>query len=167
MISQDHITAIYELVTAVQAVIDIYVSLDITTLMALPGLLYTSRAAYANYILAKLHIAVTAAGNTFSSIIEAPLLQMEFYTEKLVALCERIHAVDRDCAAARILRASKRMLEWYELYTASVIHDPGTSMSMAQPDVWTMQGMDSAADFGLDILFTVDEFAVSALHYPV
>ena len=173
MISQEHITAVYELVTAAQAIIDLYVSLDITTLMALPGFLYTSRAAYANYVLAKLYIAVTAAGNTYGVIIDATMIQMEESTRKLVTLSESVHAVDRDCAAARILRASKRMLEWYQLYTASLMPTPGASLAAAQPYVtenWNLQYTESAADFGLDALFTdpiLDESIASPLHYPV
>ncbi|EME49348.1 hypothetical protein DOTSEDRAFT_68208 [Dothistroma septosporum NZE10] len=172
-LNQDHIIAVYELVTAVQAIIDIYVSLDITTLMALPGFLYTSRAAYANFILAKLYIAVTGIGNSFSSIIDSSLLQVEEYTQKLVSLGERVHAADCDSAAARILRASRRMLEWYRLYTDSLLPNLSTALAANQavlPENWNLQLTDSAADFGLDTLFTeplLDQSLASTFPYQI
>lgn len=44
VVTQDHITAVYELLSALHAVIDITSSFDAATTVALPGLLYASRA---------------------------------------------------------------------------------------------------------------------------
>lgn len=44
VVTQDHITAVYELLSALHAIIDITSSFDAMTAMAQPGLLYASRA---------------------------------------------------------------------------------------------------------------------------
>lgn len=69
-VTQDHITALFELTAAVQAMIDLYTSLDTETLTAMPGFLHSSRAAYALFILAKLFVATMAPGNTFGAVLD-------------------------------------------------------------------------------------------------
>lgn len=49
VVTQDHITAVYELLSALHAIIDITSSFDAMTAIALPGLLYASRAGKHSY----------------------------------------------------------------------------------------------------------------------
>lgn len=83
----------------------------------------------------------------------------------------RVKAIDERCAPARMLIAALRIKEWYTLYKASVLpavtgglsmgptttsFDAGTlgnGFTAQNPSDWTWQLSDSAADFGLDILF--------------
>lgn len=69
-VTQDHITALFELTTSVQAMIDIYASHDADTLTAMPGFLHSSRAAYALFILAKIYVATAALGNTLGAVLD-------------------------------------------------------------------------------------------------
>lgn len=127
--------------------------------------------AYANYVLAKLYIAVTAPGNTLGSILDASTLRTEEYCEKMIDLGIRVKAIDERCAPARMLTAALRIQEWYTLYKSSVLAPInsglsvnsnalpldtnllGTGLGSQNPSDWTFQFSDSAADFGLDILF--------------
>lgn len=69
-VTQDHITALFELTTAAQAMIDVFTSTDTDTLAAMPGFLHSSRAAYALFILAKIYVATAAPGNTFGAVLD-------------------------------------------------------------------------------------------------
>lgn len=73
LVTQDHITALFELTSAVQAMIDLYSNLDTETMVAMPGFLHSSRAAYALFLLAKLYIATTAPENSFGSVFDGSM----------------------------------------------------------------------------------------------
>ncbi|EME88868.1 uncharacterized protein MYCFIDRAFT_62803 [Pseudocercospora fijiensis CIRAD86] len=172
VVSEEHITAVYELVVALHAIIDTLVSFDTHTLLALPGLMFASRAAYALYLLAKLYIALTVPGGTLGAIIETRLLALTEYAEKLCKVGDRIRAVEKHSAPARILNSARRTLEWYLSYNSSLISDFGIHLpssrasetasthdvaSTAQPPATDYQSLyqlsESDADFGLDFLF--------------
>jgi len=180
VVTQDHITAVYELISATHAMIDIFVAFETPTLIALSGLFVASRAAYANYLLAKLYIATTVPGNTLGSIVDASIIRAEEYNNKLVDASSRVSTVDVRCSCARILGSANRMREWYASYNASLYSDggllnaaaglqfdsylagnalppvDGTGSTSQKETEWEtfFRFSDSAADFGLDILFT-------------
>lgn len=92
--SQQHITAVYELVSAVHAMIDIYATFDTMSLLAYSGMILSARAAYANYLLVRLYIATTAPKNTLSTIIDPSMLRVEEYCGMLAEAGVRVKAVD-------------------------------------------------------------------------
>ncbi|KAI5369301.1 Putative zn(2)-C6 fungal-type DNA-binding domain-containing protein [Septoria linicola] len=181
-ITQDHVTAVYELTAAVQAVLDIFTSLDTSTLLASPGLVWAARAAYALYILGKLHVAVTAPGNTLGTVLDSSLLLLPEYADRLTTCGARIQAIDSRCGTARIMLAGPAIKEWYANYTqflssntmlaqsvqmpGHVSATPGTIVPSMQNDVdllslsnipadWENLFVygESAADYGLGQLF--------------
>lgn len=179
VVTQDHITAVYELLSATHAMIDVFASFDAQTLTALSGLFVTSRVAYANYVLAKLYIATTMPGNTLGSIVDSTIIRADEYNDKLFDAMSRVGAVDDRCSSARILGTASRMREWYasynnNLYSEDGLLNPTTGLqfdsylpAIGVPPVtgaasptqkaadWEtfFRFSDSAADFGLDILF--------------
>lgn len=139
--------------------------------------------AYANFVLAKLYIAVTAPGNTLGTILEPSIIRAEEYGEKMIDLGTRVKAIDERCAPARMLTAATRMKEWYQLYKTTFLSTMSGDLSMEptttapldasaftngftsqNPSDWTFQFSDSAADFGLEILFAEPLPFDSSLH---
>lgn len=114
---------------------------------------------------------MTAPGNTLGTILEPSTIRAEEYGEKMIDLGTRVKAIDERCAPARMLIAALRIKEWYTLYKTSVLPAVNSGLSMGptiasfeagtlgggfttqNPSDWTFQLSDSAADFGLDILF--------------
>ncbi|KXT03590.1 hypothetical protein AC578_9986 [Pseudocercospora eumusae] len=172
VVGQEHITAVYELVVALHGIIDTLVSFDTNTLLALPGLMFASRAAYALYLLAKLYIALTIPSGTLGTIIETRMLSLTEYAEKLCKVGDRVRAIEQHSAPARILNSARRTLEWYLSYNSTLISDFGIDptsscasetasthhmASIAHPPASDYQSLyqlsESNADFGLDFLF--------------
>lgn len=169
IVTQDHITAVYELLAALHAIIDTITSLDARTLIALPSLMYAWQATYANYVLAKLYIAITAPGNTLGSILEPCTLRAEEYCDKLAALGIRVKAVEEYCAPAQMLVGTIRLRDWYTSYNSSLlsgnglaaemnnfevsVSTPNTGLQTQPAAAWTSLLPDNATEFGLDMLF--------------
>jgi hypothetical protein len=133
VVTQDHITAIYELVTALQNIIETFATFDDRTLLALPGLLYAARAAYALKMLAKAYIAVSAPGNTLGAVLEAAVVALPHYTEKLASAAARYQALDGRSAPSRILHAAEMMRDWYANYTSFFAPDFTAGIPSLQP----------------------------------
>lgn len=145
VVTQDHITALFELTTAVQAMIDLFSSLDVETLVAMSGFLHASRAAYALFILAKLLVATMAPGNTLGSVFDGNMLLVGDYADKLIENGRRVRAVDERCAPARILFAADSIKTWYLNFMSSIapVSDQALEqlqqVSMSQTAVNTME----------------------------
>ncbi|GIZ40678.1 hypothetical protein CKM354_000400600 [Cercospora kikuchii] len=180
VVTQDHITAVYELTAAVQAVLDIFINYDTKSLVASPSLVYAARAAYALYVLAKLYIAVTAPGNTLGTILDASILALPEYADRLATCGSRIRALDERCGPARIMHCAPAIKDWYLNYTQFLssnaalaqsiqvsndnvaetqitlppLQDTTNSFSSIPPD-WENLLMfgDSSTDYGFDQLF--------------
>lgn len=191
VITQDHITAVYELTAAVHAIMEIYTSLDTSTLIASPSLVYAARAAYALFVLAKLHIAVTAPGNTLGSVIDSSILALPEYADKFSVCGVRVRAVDERCGPARIMQTGPAMKDWYNNYHQFLLSNPGytqsnqmlgydqttalsgaptlqqdaTDLPQAMPTDWETLLLygDSNADYGFDQLFA-ESMPLAASH---
>lgn len=103
--------------------------------------------------------------------MEPSTIRAEEYCEKMIDLGLGVKAIDERCAPARMLIAATRIKEWYTLYKTSILPTVSSGLSMGptttpfdtgtlgnafatqNPSDWTFQFSDSAADFGLDILF--------------
>lgn len=144
IVTQDHITALFELTTAVQAMIDLFSSLDVGTLVVMSGFLHSARAAYALFILAKLLVATTAPGNTFGTVLDGSMLLVGEYADKLIENGSRVRAVDDRCAPARILFAAVSVKEWYLNFTGSIASFPNPApqplqhLDLSQPAAESM-----------------------------
>ncbi|CAK4031235.1 uracil permease-like [Lecanosticta acicola] len=120
VVTEQHITAVYELLSALQSIVETLSNWSTTELLGQSGLMVSSRATYAHYVLAKLYVAVTAPGNTLGSIIDPALLRYEEYSDKLIATASRVAAVDNRCSPSRILGAAPKLREWVDNYKSSL-----------------------------------------------
>ena len=116
----EHVASLYALKEASQALLDIFASFDLSTLMRLPAILFASRMAYADLILVKLYIATTARGNTFGPFFDPESLKVEQYLDKMIKIATMVHDVDERCGPARVLTSAARMKEWFLNYKTTI-----------------------------------------------
>ncbi|CZT17191.1 uncharacterized protein RCC_03023 [Ramularia collo-cygni] len=134
IVTQDQITALFELTTAAQAMIDLFSSLDVEILAVMSGYLHSSRAAYALFILAKLSVATMAPGNTFGAVLDGNMLLVGHYADKLIDNGTRVRAIDERCAPARILLAADSVKEWYLNFTSIVSSSDQAFHQLQEPE---------------------------------
>ncbi|SMR42270.1 unnamed protein product [Zymoseptoria tritici ST99CH_1E4] len=157
-VTEEHITAIFELTTAAQGMLEIILAFDTRTLLALPGLLFTPRAAYALSILAKLYIAVSAPGSTLGVTIDGSMLLVGEYADKMIAAGKACRDIDERCVPARIMFAAISIKEWYLNFSGILsetadVNAPGTAslqpLNKLQP-ITPFAEIPSAIDATLD-----------------
>lgn len=91
---------------------------DITIVASSPLLIFTAKAFYAQRLLIKFFVAVTASGNTYEAFIDAKSLALETYLGRLADLGDAICAIDEMYIAGKMLQSSKRLREWVWNYNA-------------------------------------------------
>jgi hypothetical protein len=131
-VTEEYITAVFELTSSAQAMLDVFLSLDTTTVMALPGLLFSPRAAYALFILAKLFIATSAPGSTLGVALDGSMLLVGDYADRMIAAGTACREIDERCVPARILFAAVGIKEWYNNFISilgSASNTPGAVQS--------------------------------------
>lgn len=93
-LTPEHVVSFYALRDAAHALLDTFTSLSATELLELGSIVYTSRAIYAMYILAKMYIAVTATGSTFSMVADMDGLKIDEYLHKLMLISAQVNKID-------------------------------------------------------------------------
>lgn len=116
IITPEHITSLYALLSACHIVIDRFTTLDVSTMIVLPAFLFASRVLYAGFLLAKLYVATSAPNNTFGAVLDPELLYLDDYLDKIIAASVAVKATDERCGPARILSAATRLREWVGNY---------------------------------------------------
>lgn len=119
VVTQDHIDSLVILRDNAHALIDLFSTLDKSTIMSLPALLFASRVLYGEYILVKLYLATTAPGNTFGTFMDPDSIMLDAYLQKAIEIRNIIHAVDPHCGTAKILSMPLRLKEWSENYRST------------------------------------------------
>ncbi|TKA22574.1 hypothetical protein B0A50_08144 [Salinomyces thailandicus] len=127
-----HADALAALRYAAHSLIDIYCSMELGVIMALPGMLYPPRILYAIYLLVKAYIACTAIGNTYGSVLLAESLQLDVYFAKVADLAARCRAVDERAAPGTLLASASRMQEFYCNYKDTLASVALPAYSMAE-----------------------------------
>ena len=181
-VAQEHENSLFELIGALHGVIDFVAKSSTSTILGYPVMLFTARAAYALYALAKLHIAVTAEGNTYGAVLSPESVQVEQRAQQLVDVADRLRESNgTDSVPYQIFSMSARMKEWISNYDnnhlasmAPVTQPPSSIYSLAQNEAidngllnvdeasFSMHGMEiwdslfplfeDTADSGLDAL---------------
>ena len=113
VVTQSHTASLIKLRDAIHNIIDIFNTLDAQTIAILPGLFFGSRAVYALYLLAKLHISVSANTSTYGQGLDLQSLKFTEYAGKLVDVKERLASFgDTTSAAYRVMGGITRTAEW-------------------------------------------------------
>lgn len=139
VVTQSHTASLIKLRDAVHNIIDIFNSFDAQTIAVLPGLFFGSRAVYALYLLAKLHISVAANTNTYGQVLDVQSLKFAEYAGKLADVKERLASYgDTTSAAYRVMGGIVRTAEWISNFD----NLQANSVSPLDPEL-------SGADFSL------------------
>lgn len=104
-----HIGALGECLTATHGILDTILSIQLDTLLTLP-VIFCVRAIYAIVCLMKMWVSVTSSKEV-SSIIKKEDLQIETYTEQLVAMFNAIVARDAQSPHGKFYFVAKRLQE--------------------------------------------------------
>lgn len=122
IVTVEHIDSLVALRDNAHAILDLFSSLDMDTIMALPPIVFVSRVAYAQWMLMKLYLATTAVGNTFGTFLDPESIKVDECLEQMIAVNEKAQEIDSHCGNARILVAQRRFREWIFTYRASQRH---------------------------------------------
>jgi hypothetical protein len=133
LVTPDRIVSIYALRDACHGLLDLFSGFDTQMLVSLPVLFYAARAAYAQWILVKLHIAATADGNTYGAVVDVQSLQVQRYLTKMIDVSGRISQIDAGCGPARIAGAARRLMEWLISYEASITFENRPVLDTYEP----------------------------------
>lgn len=170
IVTQDHLVSIYALRDASHGLLDLFISLDMLTLMSFPPFLFTSQAFYAQWILIKLYISATGPGNSYGAFLDAQSLQVEQYLAKMINTADKVKQIDARCGQARILNSTHRMREWFCAYNESHVKQTAIFTSRNSPGSYLAPGsfgfgessainwdsstsFDDSFEYGLEDLF--------------
>ena len=155
--TREHVASIHALKDHTHALLDLFSTFDLSTLMSIPSLLFAARIAYADFILVKLYIATTAMGNTLGAFMDPTTLRVEDYLQKMINLSLMIHEVDEKCAPGRILSSAIRMKEFFLNYKLTYSNQPTISGFNDSADLaTTLPNFSSTAE---DLPFDWNSFA--------
>ncbi|KAG4436092.1 hypothetical protein IFR05_008412 [Cadophora sp. M221] len=170
VVTPDHIPFLYGLRDACHTALSAVIELGFRDIAYAPIVTFTAKAFYAQWLLIKLYVAVTASGNTYGAFISAESLQIEHYLHKISEIGDRICKIDPEHMGGKGLQQSTRKIkEWVSNCDFLRAEDSLKNLS-APPFLpsgqvefepvdgadWNSfdQGLDGF-EFGLDDLFSV------------
>ena len=112
IVTPDHIAALYKLRDGCHAILNAFMALDIQAIASSPLITFSAKAFYANWLLVKLYVTVTASGNTYGAFIGAEYLELDFYLGKMAHLGDLVCAFDGESSSGGMLQSSRRLREW-------------------------------------------------------
>ncbi|KAG0648883.1 hypothetical protein D0Z07_4634 [Hyphodiscus hymeniophilus] len=119
VVTPDHAVSLHTIRDACHAMLDIFINLDIATFMGFPPGIIITQAFYAQWILIKLLVSVTAPGNTYGALLDPQSLQLEHYLIRMINFGVEVSKHDSGCVQARILNSIHRVKEWVCAYNES------------------------------------------------
>lgn len=120
--TQDHINSVHCLKTACHNLLDTAASFTESELITLPTSVYAPRIAHTVVALLKLHIAITAPGNTYGQTLSPENVQTEAYINKCLDIVNRGSRIDAEAVMVRIVKYVQKLKDWLQEYEASRLH---------------------------------------------
>ncbi|CZR65007.1 uncharacterized protein PAC_14907 [Phialocephala subalpina] len=109
LVTPSDIPFLYGLRDACRAVLNTIMAFEVMEIAPPPLLMLSAKAYYANWLLTKLYIAVTASGNTYGAFINAESLELENHLGKMADLGDTICTIDEAYVAGKGLLSAKRL----------------------------------------------------------
>lgn len=122
ILTQGHVNAVHCLKTACHNLLDTAASFTDSELITLPTSIYAPRIAHTVVALKKLHIAITAPGNTYGQTLSVGNLQTEAYIDRCLAIVNRGSRIDAEAVMVRIVKYVQKLKDWLQEYEASRLH---------------------------------------------
>lgn len=104
------------IVIASRGLLDTFLGLSVSDMLALPPHIYGGRVIYAVVILMKIHKTITESGKETSESIPLEELHLEAYLEQLVAISKLLIAKDERSALSRAFLIMPQLMGWFYLY---------------------------------------------------
>ncbi|KAK6435122.1 hypothetical protein LTR95_008687, partial [Oleoguttula sp. CCFEE 5521] len=133
-VTPDHVYSLQALKQACHNTIDAACSVSKEDFLSLPYFLFAPRIAYAAFILAKIHIAVTAPSNTLGIIMIASEVRLSYYLAKIVAFNERTKYDGSPGAATRVLEGCPMLSAWLLQYEEQLVTSSDTMSPTYDPE---------------------------------
>ncbi|OGM45254.1 hypothetical protein ABOM_006458 [Aspergillus bombycis] len=120
------------IVQAAQGLLDCFLSLSTSDIIALPPHIYGGRVIYAMILLLKIHKAITLSGQARSDYVTADELQVEVYLEHLVLVSKNLLTKDDRSALSRALLVMPQLKQWLHSHQTKTLRGSDET-EMAQP----------------------------------
>ncbi len=133
IVTPDHIPFIYGLRDACHAALETFLTFEAATIVAAPLVIFTAKAFYAQWLLIKLYVAVTAQDNTYGAFIDVQTLNLETYLEKMGDLGDAVSRIDEPHMAGKMLQSSRKLREWVWNYKSLLAEEPFRNSSPLNP----------------------------------
>ncbi|CZT07972.1 uncharacterized protein RCO7_09627 [Rhynchosporium graminicola] len=134
VVTADHIPFLYGLRDACHTALNAVLALDYRDMAFAPIVTFTAKAFYAQWLLIKLYVAVTASGNTYGAFISAESLQVEHYLQKIGEIGDKICELDPEHMGGKGLQQSSRKIkEW--VFNCDFLRAEDTLKNMENPVV--------------------------------
>ncbi|KAJ5158647.1 uncharacterized protein N7500_008298 [Penicillium coprophilum] len=100
------------IIHAAQGLLDVFLKLSTSDMIALPPHIYGGRVIYAVVLLLKLHKALRSSGRAISEYVTADELRLEVYIEHLVLVSRSLIAKDDRSALSRAFLVMPQLSQW-------------------------------------------------------
>ncbi|OQE41420.1 hypothetical protein PENCOP_c005G06503 [Penicillium coprophilum] len=104
------------IIQAAQGLLDVFLKLSTSDMIALPPHIYGGRVIYAVVLLLKLHKALRSSGRAISEYVTADELRLEVYIEHLVLVSRSLIAKDDRSALSRAFLVMPQLSQWLHTY---------------------------------------------------
>lgn len=115
-LNASHLSALQTVIVASRGLLDAFLRLSVTDMLALPPHIYGGRVIYAVVLLMKMHKAITKSAKGAGDVIKADELRLEAYLEQLVVVSKLLIANDECNALSRAFLIMAQLRDWFYLY---------------------------------------------------
>lgn len=115
-LNASHLLILQTVIVASRGLLDTFLKLSITDMLALPPYIYGGRVIYAIVLLMKVHKAITTSAKGSGGIIKADELRVEAYLEQLVVISKLLIANDESNALSRAFLIMAQLRDWFYLH---------------------------------------------------
>ncbi|KAE8140853.1 hypothetical protein BDV38DRAFT_279827 [Aspergillus pseudotamarii] len=109
------------IIRAAQGLLDCFLRLSTSDMMALPPHIYGGRVIYAMILLLKVQRAITLSGRAISECVTSDELRIEMYLEHLVRVSKRLIAEDDRSALSRAFLFMPQLMQWWHSYQTKTL----------------------------------------------
>lgn len=107
-----YISMIRTIITAAQGLLDIFMGLSTSDMLALPPHIYAGRVIYAVILLMKLRNPLSASMEKLAQILSVETLRLETYIERLLLIWKQLNAEDGGSSLSRAFLIMPQLKEW-------------------------------------------------------
>lgn len=113
-----YFSMIRSIILAAQGLLDMFIGISVTDMLALPPHIYAGRVIYAVVLLMKLHKALSTSVDESKENVPVSQLRLEAYVEKLCLISKRLNAEDQRSSLSRAFLIMPQLQQWLRGHTS-------------------------------------------------